>query len=123
MWEVINQEEGEEYFDIRLSFRPAGRFTGEAGVEQFIIDKTGNIEVRQVLDEPSGLIAPGRRGPRRLLLAGIGLVVVADAAVVALFAVGENTIGPQSAPAPPSTPTRSAAAYASAGYRARGCIC
>ena len=34
--EVISQEEGEDYYDIRLSFRPAGRFRGEPGAEQFI---------------------------------------------------------------------------------------
>ena len=40
VWEVTSQEEGEDFYDIRLSFRPAGRFLGEPGVEQFIIDKT-----------------------------------------------------------------------------------
>ena len=56
--EVISQEDGEEYYDIRLSFRPAGRFRGEPGVEQFVIDKLGNIEYRQMLDEPTGLDLP-----------------------------------------------------------------
>ena len=44
VWEVTSEEEGEDYYDIRLSFRPAGRFRGEPGVEQFIIGKTGNID-------------------------------------------------------------------------------
>ncbi|MCI0782017.1 MAG: hypothetical protein J4N93_12045 [Chloroflexi bacterium] len=56
--EVISQEDGEEYYDIRLSFRPAGRFRGEPGVEQFVIDKLGNIEYRQMLDEPTELDLP-----------------------------------------------------------------
>jgi len=58
VWEVISQEDGEEYYDIRLSFRPAGRFRGQPGVEQFVIDKLGNIEYRQMLDEPTGLDLP-----------------------------------------------------------------
>ena len=58
VWEVISQEDGEEYYDIRVSFRPAGRFRGEPGVEQFVIDKLGNIEYRQMLDEPTGLDLP-----------------------------------------------------------------
>ena len=32
-WEVVSQEEGEDYYDIKLSYRPAGRFSGEPGVE------------------------------------------------------------------------------------------
>ena len=58
VWEVISEEDGEDYYDIRLSFRPAGRFRGEPGVEQFVIDKLGNIEYRQILDEPTGLDLP-----------------------------------------------------------------
>ena len=58
VWEVISQEDGEDYYDIRLSFRPAGRFRGEPGVEQFVIDKLGNVEIRQMLDEPTGLDLP-----------------------------------------------------------------
>ena len=53
--EPISAEDHEDYYDIKLSFRPAGRFRGEPGIEQFIIDKTGSIEVRQLLDEPTGM--------------------------------------------------------------------
>ena len=55
VWEVVNTEETDEYYDIRLSFRPAGRFRGEPGLEQFIFDKTGNLRMHQLLDEPTGL--------------------------------------------------------------------
>ena len=58
VWEVLSQEEGDDYYDIRLSFRPAGRFRGEPGIEQFTMDKLGNIEIRQLLDEPSGMDLP-----------------------------------------------------------------
>ena len=64
VWEVLSQEEGEDFYDIRLSFRPAGRFRGDPGIEQLIIDKTGAVQLRQVLDEPSSLAdAVGSRRP------------------------------------------------------------
>ena len=46
VWEVVSQEESEDYYDIRLSFRPATGFSGKPGVEQFTIDKTGPITLR-----------------------------------------------------------------------------
>ena len=53
VWEVISQEETEDFYEIRLSFRPAGRYRGEPGIEQFTINKlNGVVEIRQVLDEP-----------------------------------------------------------------------
>ena len=52
VWELVSQEEDDDYYDIKLSFRPAGRFRGEPGLEHFVIDKSGNIEMRQILDEP-----------------------------------------------------------------------
>ena len=55
VWEVLSTEETDDYYDIRLKFRPAGRFRGEPGVEQFIFDKTGSLRIRQMLDEPTGL--------------------------------------------------------------------
>ena len=86
VWEVISQEEGEDYYDIRLSFRPAGWFRGEPGVEQFIIEKTGIIEIRQILDEPTGLGQLSRGRPCLLLPSAVGLVVVAVVAVGAVLA-------------------------------------
>ena len=106
--EVVSQEEGEEYYDIRLSFRPAGRFRGEPGVEQFIIDKTGDIQVRQILDEPSTLGRSARRRPPVLLLSAVGAVVVAVVAVAAIFASGIFAGGgppPTATPIPTIAPT------------------
>ena len=34
VWEVVSQEESEDYYDIRLSFRPATGFSGKPGAEQ-----------------------------------------------------------------------------------------
>jgi len=55
VWEVLSTEESDDYYDIRLSFRPSGRYRGEPGVELFIYDKTGGLRVRQILDEPTAL--------------------------------------------------------------------
>jgi len=52
VWEVVRQEESEDYYDIRLSYRPASGFVGKPGIEQFTIDKTGPITLRQILSHP-----------------------------------------------------------------------
>jgi ABC-type transport system substrate-binding protein len=117
VWEVISQEDGEDYYDIRLSFRPAGRFRGEPGVEQFIIDKIGNIEIRQILDEPTGLGRPAGRRPRLLLPSAVGLVIVAVVAVAAVFAsgvLGGDGEKPSPITVPPATATPARAPTATA---------
>ena len=50
--EELSAEEGEDYYRVRLNYRPAGRFNGTPGVELFIIDKVGEIESRQLLSSP-----------------------------------------------------------------------
>lgn len=53
VWEVQSQEETEDFYEIRLSFRPSGRYRGSPGIEQFTINKVnGAVEIRQILDEP-----------------------------------------------------------------------
>ena len=52
VWEVIGAEETEDYYEVRLSYRPARGFRGRPGVEQFTIDKTGPIEFRQLVSQP-----------------------------------------------------------------------
>ena len=81
LWELVSEQEGEDYYFIRLSFRPAGRFRGEPGVEQFTIDKTGAIELREILSEPSP------RGRPVLMAAVAGLVIVGILAGV-MFGTG-----------------------------------
>ena len=107
VWEVISQDEGEDYYDIKLSFRPAGRFRGDPGVEQFIIDKTGSIEIRQILDEPTGMGRVSGRRPRYLLPSAIGVGMVAVVAIVAVLASGalggdgrDDALSPVTAGAP-----------------------
>ena len=82
VWEVLSQEESEDYHDIRLSFRPAAEFSGNPGVEQFTIDKTGPITLRQLLSQPK----PDTR--LKAILAGLGLVTVIVAIVGGLAGAG-----------------------------------
>ncbi len=63
VWDLVSQEENEDYNEIKLSFWPVGRFRGEPGLEHFIIDKIGTIELRQILDEPSDLGATPQGAP------------------------------------------------------------
>ncbi|MCH8205394.1 MAG: hypothetical protein IH956_00120 [Chloroflexi bacterium] len=102
-WEVVGQEETEDYYEIRLSYLPAQRFQGEPWIERFTINKAGGtIERRQIVTGPE---EAKRR--RRLLFAIVGLVIVVGAVAGVLFATGvltpeeETAAGP--APAPPTT--------------------
>ena len=52
VWQVVGADETEDFYEVRLSYRPARAFRGRPGVEQFTIDKTGPIEFRQILNEP-----------------------------------------------------------------------
>ncbi|MCH7606218.1 MAG: hypothetical protein IH962_03595 [Chloroflexi bacterium] len=65
-----------------MSYRPAGTFRGRPGTEQFVIDKIGEIRLRQLLE------APSRQKPSWLLLAVAGLVVLGLAGLAVAIAVG-----------------------------------
>ena len=69
VWEPVSEEESEEFYDIKLSFRPSGSFTGTPGLEQFVISKTGDIELRQVLESPESPTTDGGI-PKWLLFGG-----------------------------------------------------
>ena len=97
VWGEISAEEGEDYYRVTLSYRPAQRFRGEAGAELLTIDKTGSVELRQILSQP--------REARRALalgLAAAGLAVVAGAAIAVFFSVSNP-------PAPVAPPDNAAA--------------
>jgi protocatechuate 3,4-dioxygenase beta subunit len=92
VWEVVSAEEGEDFYEVRLSYRPTGRFRGTPGVEQFTIDKTGGVRIRQILDEPVS------KGLPRWPIALAGLVAIAVViGVVALLAAAD---GAREEPAP-----------------------
>ena len=110
VWEVVEEADDEESYQIRLSYRPAGRFQGTPGAEQFVIDKTVHIRLRQLLDVPSGRSFPVVR------ISTVTLVVMglAVAGVIASGAFGSEepnppalTVVPTATPAPTSTLTPS----------------
>ena len=47
VWEVLSADQTEDYYEVKLSYRPALGFRGRPGVEQFTIDKAGPIEFWQ----------------------------------------------------------------------------
>ena len=88
VWEVLSQEESEDYYDIRLSYRPIEGFRGAPGHEQFTIDKAGPIRLRQIIRQPQ----PSRRAAYVL---GIAVVLAAIGAIAGgLFAFGAISITP-----------------------------
>ena len=102
-FEVVEDNETEDYYMVTLSVRPQSRFTGAPGQEQFFIEKEGIIAHRQVLSlpRPQG----GRRFP--VIPVAVGLVAVAILAVVGvvLAAGGDGGDGPSAGLVPTSTPT------------------
>ncbi|MBM3949404.1 MAG: hypothetical protein FJ312_09270 [SAR202 cluster bacterium] len=63
IWEVEHSEAWEEFYYVNLKFKFAGRTSYIPGTEQFIVDKTGKVEFRQVLtlpreDVPEPVTAP-----------------------------------------------------------------
>jgi len=82
VWEELSAEESEDYYRVRLSFRPARGFRGRSGVEQFTIDKTGPIELRQVVSEPRP------SDTRNRVVVAIVAAVAVGATIGGLFASG-----------------------------------
>ena len=81
VWEELGAEESEDYYRIRLSYRPAQRFRGEPGVEQFTIDKVGPIEFRQIVSHPVEL----RRRGLLYAVATLGIPIIAGGATGGLL--------------------------------------
>ena len=104
VWEVYTAHERDDYYDIRLSFRPSRSFRGEPGVEQFVFEKNGDLRMRQILDEPSAIESPKRW--RLSLIARLAvIIVVGGVAAIGGFAIidSDETLTPPSISAP-STP-------------------
>ena len=95
VWEVIAADETEDYYEVKLTYRPAGSFRGRPGVQQLTIDKTGSIEFRQVISQPV-------EKRRWMLLASVAVVValvVFGAVVAATFVWGGKPSESAEAPA------------------------
>ena len=86
VFQPVQEEEGEDYYVVTLSFRPEGDFAGNPGEEQFFIEKEGCVAHRQVLSHPRA--EGGRHLP--IIPIGIGLVIVAVVAIVAVLVVGRG---------------------------------
>ena len=109
LWEVAGAEETEDYYEVKLSYRPARGFNGRPGVEQFTIDKTGPIEFRQILEEP---VEPRVLKRRSTLVALVFVVVLATAAAIVIFVLGP----PEEDPGPPSQPELVAVPQGASGF-------
>ena len=46
VYDVVEEEDGEDYYVVSLSFRPAGDFRGRPGLEQFFVEKEGRVAYR-----------------------------------------------------------------------------
>ena len=84
-FETVTATEDEDFYNITLSFRPQGDFSGVPGQEQFFVHKEGTVAIRQVLGLPRA--TRGRRFP--VLPVAIGVVIIGViAAVAVIFVVG-----------------------------------
>ena len=86
-FDVAEAEETEDYYEVTLSYRPQGQFSGTPGQEQFFIEKAGTVAHRQVRSLPGP--ERGRRFP--VVPVAIGLVVVVIAAVAFVVFVGDRS--------------------------------
>ena len=105
VWEVVGSEEGDDYYQVRLSYRPAGRFSGQPGIELFTIDKSGSIELRQLLEEPTESFRQLINESVQILglripLVGLALLLVVGVVVGGLLF---NLRGSEPPPVPPGT--------------------
>jgi hypothetical protein len=82
VWALDRAHETGDFYDVRLSYRPAHDFRGRPGVEQFIIPKSGGVEFRQIISEPR----PIWWSP--FVLSSVGAVLVAGVAIAVIFASG-----------------------------------
>ena len=51
-WEVVSQEEQADGYRVQLTYRLAHGFRGNAGVEEFTIDRQGAVRSRRIVSEP-----------------------------------------------------------------------
>ena len=106
VFDLVEQQEGEDYYIITLSLRPEGDFEGRPGQEQFFIEKEGAVAHRNLLSLPKPA-----KGGFPLVKVAIGLAVVAVigvvAAVIALSA-GDDEKAPGTVAAPTAVPATTA---------------
>ena len=99
VWEVTSAESDEDYYHISLTFRRAGGFQGEPGVDRISIDKVGQVGFRQVISQP----IPKRRW--WIPAAGVGMVVVAATVGAIVLLTSESPSVPAVVPPAPVIPS------------------
>ena len=103
VFDVAEQEEGEDYYIITMAFRPEGDFEGTPGREQFFIEKEGQIAYRQVRGLPK---AKGGRGiPVLPIVIGVVVLAIGAGAAVVFASSGGDEPADQGLGMAPSTPT------------------
>ena len=108
VWALDRAHETGDFYDVRLSYRPAHDFRGRPGVEQFIIPKMGGVEFRQIISQPR----PIWWSP--FVLSSVAAVLVAGVTVLAIFSTGvltpapgpENAVEQVTVPLKPNVPAR-----------------
>lgn len=81
-WGIVGARETQDSYEVRISYRPGRRFRGRPGVEQFSIDKKGQITFRQIISQPRSVW----RSP--FFLSAIGAPLVVGVALGVLFGAG-----------------------------------
>ena len=102
VFEVVVEEETEDYYVVTLSVRPAGTFTGSPGQEQFFIEKEGIVAHRQVMALPT--LPKGRRLRGVTVIVGLAMLA-AVGVVVAIWGIGGegDALGATAVSTPTST--------------------
>jgi len=105
VWEVCRTQESDDYYEIWLAFRPSGGFRDEPGVERCVLEKNGDLRMRQILDAPSGVDSP-RRWRLSLIARLTAIVVIGGVMAIAGFAINDpnETLKPTRVAAPTSVP-------------------
>lgn len=81
VWEIVDANETDDYYDVTLSYRPTGRFRSP-GIERITIDKSGPIEFRQILSQPRPARSLG------MVFAFVGALVVVGGVLSGLVLTG-----------------------------------
>ena len=105
---TVDASEDEDFYNITLSFRPQGEFSGTSGQEQFFIEKEGRVAHRQVTSLPR----QARRSQALPISIGLVIVGVIVAVIAAITIGGTGDGGLAGKAAPPKEPTTSTTAPA-----------
>ena len=107
VWWFVSADETDDHYVVRLSYSPSREFHGRLGIDQFTIDKSGQMALRRIVRQP------GTVWTSRIFVGSVGALAVVFAAVGVLFVSGVLSPSPGApvttatsppAAAPTSTP-------------------